>query len=274
MSTHAAPSLAAYAKVPPSERVLVALLKNPRDLVIAREEHWYRIPVKSAPRPLDVAYIGFYQGNAFKDEKWAVRYFCEVQSCAVLKRRHLLPGEPHHPNADAEYFKLQLGELQTLKKPILSKRGRRLVFVPTTLEKFERAEELNDLFHDSPLEDGLWSEFKRRGLAAERQLFITINKARYCLDFALFCRVGQINIECDGDSWHSRREAIASDNTRDNALTSHGWAVLRFNTIQLRNDLSQCLESIRRTILRNGGPTEENLDRFFKDESRAQLSPL
>ncbi len=264
----------AYYRLAPAKRVLVALMNNQRDLEIARERHWYRIPIKSAPRGIDASRLAFYQTSAFKEEKWAVRYHAEIKSRAIATRKELLPEEAHHPRAENEYYKLELSELQTLERPILSRRGRRLVFIPTTLEKFERAAELNDLFHESPLEDELWSEFKRRGLEAERQLFLRINKAIYCLDFALFCRDGQINVECDGDSWHGRKETIADDNTRDNALVSHGWAVLRFNTRQIRDDLSTCLEDLRRTILRRGGLDEGDLTPFFRKEQNAQLSLL
>ena len=33
-----------------SDRVLVAIMNNPRDFEIARDEGWYRIPAKRAPQ--------------------------------------------------------------------------------------------------------------------------------------------------------------------------------------------------------------------------------
>jgi very-short-patch-repair endonuclease len=273
-STRLSSSRTAYHHLPPQKRVLVALMNNPRDLKIAREQHWYRIPVKSAPRGMDAARLAFYQTSAFKEEKWAVRYFAEVQQCTIVKRKQLLPDEAQHPRAENDYYKLELGALQTLEKPIISQHGRRLVFISTTLEKFRRARELNDLFHESPLEDDFWKEIKRRGLEAERQLFVSINKNTYCLDFAVFCRNGQINVECDGDYWHTQRDAIVSDNVRDNALTSSGWAVLRFGTKQIRHELGECLESLWRTILRQGGLDDGERAAFLRGEQRAQLSTL
>jgi len=42
--------------------VLVAVVKRKRDLVILREEGWYRVPVSTAPRRWPPKWIAFYQG--------------------------------------------------------------------------------------------------------------------------------------------------------------------------------------------------------------------
>lgn len=95
--------------------------------------------------------------------------------------------------------------------------------------------------------------FQLSRIWAERQLYIRANRRQYCLDFALYCKRGNIDIECDGDAWHSRIADIARDNQRDNDLTSLGWAVLRFNTQSLQSDLDGCLSLIRQTIAGRGG---------------------
>ncbi|MGB0389756.1 MAG: hypothetical protein ACPGWR_33465 [Ardenticatenaceae bacterium] len=41
--------------------VLVAIMNEPRDLAIAREQHWYRIPVRSVKRLLSVGANGMSQ---------------------------------------------------------------------------------------------------------------------------------------------------------------------------------------------------------------------
>jgi len=46
-----------------NKTVLVAIMNNKRDFAIAREKHWYRVPVKSAPRNLRellVQQVAFY----------------------------------------------------------------------------------------------------------------------------------------------------------------------------------------------------------------------
>jgi very-short-patch-repair endonuclease len=60
----------------------------------------------------------------------------------------------------------------------------------------------------------------------------------YYLDFALFCHQGSIDIETDGDVWHSTKEQIPLDNKRDNNLTASGWSVLRFNSKQINEQLT------------------------------------
>jgi hypothetical protein len=53
--------------------------------------------------------------------------------------------------------------------PIPCRLPRPVVFIPTTWQKFSQAEELNDLYDDSPLEDILWTDLKKEKIPAERQ---------------------------------------------------------------------------------------------------------
>ncbi len=246
------PRFAPY-QVPPAQQVLVALMNNKRDFAIARDEHWYRIPVKSAPSAVVAHHIAFYQTKIFGDEGWAINYWTEIKGRRIVKRRDLFPNQPGHARADADYYCLELGELKKLSRPIFSARGRRIVFIPTTLKKFQNALEINDLFHESPLEDELWEAFKTQSIEAERQYYLKAGKATYCLDFALFCGQGAIDVECDGDTWHAQRDRIPADNARDNALTTQGWAVLRFNSRALHDNLPDCMHKVRETINQRGG---------------------
>lgn len=147
----------------------------------------------------------------------------------------------------------RMGDLKRLPNPIVSKRGRRIVFIPTTLEKFRAAKEINDLFHESPLEDKLWDEFKRNGVDAERQYYIAEERENYCLDFAIFCERGKIDVECNGDTWHSRPETIVRDNERNNFLTSRGWSVLRFSSKDINGNMPDCLDKVKDTANNLGG---------------------
>jgi len=51
------------------EKVLVAIINNPNDFKITRNKHWYRIPVKSAPRYWKADYLAFYQTRVFGKDK-------------------------------------------------------------------------------------------------------------------------------------------------------------------------------------------------------------
>ncbi len=233
--------------------VLVAIMNNKRDFKIAQTEGWYRIPAKSAPKKTKAHYLAFYQTKVFGEERWAINYFAEIINHRVVKRFNLLPDEVTHPKANEDYYKITIGELQRLPQPIISKRWRRIVFIPTTMEKFLRAKEINDLYNESPLEDKLWYKFKKEKIEAERQFFIGDKKTKYCLDFAIFCENGRLDVECNGDTWHARKELIPKDNARNNYLTSLGWSVLRFGSKEVNEDISYCVKTIKKTANRFGG---------------------
>jgi very-short-patch-repair endonuclease len=235
--------------------ILIAIMNNGRDLHLAKTESWYRIPVKSAPKRLmEMRYIAFYLTKPFKDQKWSILYWSEIKGIKIVKRSELLPKEADHPRANEEYYKIEIDELKQLPNPITSKKGRRTAFIPTTISKFRTAKEINDLYNESPLEDKLWDEFKKKGIDAERQYYVSEGKTHYILDFAVFCKEGSIDTECDGDSWHSQPDRIVSDNERDNFLTSKGWSVLRFSSKQINEEMPYCIDTIKHTAVKLGGP--------------------
>src|SRR5262245_47974112 len=85
---------------PPESPGLVALLNSRRDFELAESEHWYRIPVQSAPDGLrDVRWIAFYLTKVFGPEKWSVRHWANVRGITHATRADLLPGEKSHPRA-------------------------------------------------------------------------------------------------------------------------------------------------------------------------------
>jgi very-short-patch-repair endonuclease len=252
-----------------SSLMLIAIVNNKRDLHIAQTQHWYRIPVKSAPKNLEeMGYIAFYQTRAFGKQKWSISYWAEIKKISIVTRSELLPLEDDHPRADELYYKVDIGELNRLDKPITGRRGRRIVFIPTTLEKFRKAKEINDLFDESPLEDKLWEYFKRSGVNAERQFYVAEERSKYFLDFAIFCDEGKIDVECNGDTWHSQTETIASDNERNNFLTSRGWSVLRFSSKQINQNAADCLNEVKYTADRLGGITmPDGESRILEDDN-------
>ncbi len=129
----------------PEDLVLVAIMTEPRDFEIARVLGWYRIPVASAPKTLLVDWIAFYLTSAFGDEKWSIRYLARVKGHELVRRREMLRDERDHLRADEPYFKIQLGPLVRLTKPIPSQRWRRFTFLYTTGERLVSAHEIKDL---------------------------------------------------------------------------------------------------------------------------------
>jgi len=70
----------------------------------------------------------------------------------------------------------------------------------------------------------------------------------------VFCERGKIDIEADGDAWHSGPNQVEADNRRDNDLASDGWTVLRFSSKQIREAMQDyCVLTIAQMIRRLGG---------------------
>ena len=112
-----------------SDLVLVCLLPEPRDLEIARLLGWYRIPLRTAPKVVSVDYLAFYQPGSFGEHGGQIEYVASVRGHELATRAELLKDEADHSRASEEYFKIQIGSLERLSKPIVAKKWRRLTFL-------------------------------------------------------------------------------------------------------------------------------------------------
>lgn len=247
-----------------NDEVLVAIMNNPLDFAVARDQHWYRIPVGSAEKWLKrrwpPRWLALYQTKVFKNEAFAINYYSRVLDIRQVFRWQRFPDGPRDDKAMQRYHQLLLGPLQRLPQPIRSRRLRRIVFIPTTWRRFVGAAEINDLYDDSPLEDRLWAALKRLRIPAERQEFVAVKGRNYALDFAVYCASGKLDLETDGDLWHADPQRIPLDNLRDNDLETAGWKLLRFNTHQVNEQLAgYCLPAIVENINALGGVDEGQL---------------
>lgn len=244
-------------KRPPND-TLVALFKDKTDYLITHDQGWYRIPTSSrVPATVkdgSLQYIAFYFKKLFGELKYSIRQYAPVSKVTQATRRDLLPNQPYHPKAGQLYYKISFGPLQDLHRPVLSHRGRNLLFIPTTLEKLIHADEINDIFADSPLEDRLWAELKRQNLPAERQFLLRTNDDNWICDFAFFCKTGTIDVECDGDTYHMKPEQVIYDKNRNNQIAAvANWATLRFTTKHLIEEMPSTMQTIKRKIDKFGG---------------------
>lgn len=148
--------------ISPASLILVAVMNNPRDLEIARLLGWYRIPLRSAPKVVAVDYLAFYQTGAFGDQKGRIQYVAPVRGHELTTRRELLKDEPDHPRARDEYYKIQIGPLITLPRPIMADKWRRITFFYTTGEYLLGAETLKDLIVESDERQILWQALRER----------------------------------------------------------------------------------------------------------------
>jgi very-short-patch-repair endonuclease len=242
--------------------VLVAILNNPLDSELAHDQHWYRIPITSQQKWLQrgwpPTWLAFYQTKIFGEEAYSIRYYARIIDIQQKFRWELFPEQPQDERGQNRYHQLILEPVRRLPQPIFSRRQRRIVFIPTTWDKFIMATELNDLYDESSLEDRLWAELKRLQIQAERQEFVTVANRNYFLDFAIYCGRRNLDIETDGDEWHANPERAAQDNVRDNDLESQGWHQLRFTTRQIQEQMSDyCIPTIIETVNNLGGLQEE-----------------
>ena len=253
--------------------VLIALLRKVSDFAILETEGWYRIPLDKAPnwRP---KWLAFYQPKAFKDRAYLIEYYGKVAEIEEAPRRVLFPNEFESAKSGKIYKRYRLEKLEPLENPIISLIPRRLLFVPTTWEKFSTAEYINDIFDDSPLEDDLWRILKRENIRAERQWEVKIGNRFFYLDFAIFCKKGQIDVEADGDTFHrATKEQIDADLDRNNQLYKANWQPLRFSSRQIRvNHGKYVIEEIESSINRLDGLKRDS--RVFYPKAGAQQLSL
>jgi hypothetical protein len=145
-----------------TDLILVCLLPTPRDMEIARLLGWYRIPLRTAPKVVAVDYLAFYQPGSFSERGGRIEFVTPVRGHELATRAELLKDEANHPHANEEYFKVQIGPLERLSRPIVAEKWRRLTFLYTTGEYLLEAKTLNDLVVHSDERALLWQSLRER----------------------------------------------------------------------------------------------------------------
>jgi hypothetical protein len=220
--------------------VLVALMNSPRDLAVARTEHWYRIPVKHVPAQFAQAtYLAFYLTRSFDRDKWSIREYAPVRGHELVRRNDLFPGECDHPRAQEAYVKIELGPLLALPRPIVSRAGRRLLFVWTTGDRFLRAVELNDLLGRSDADDALWDALKESNIPAQRRVTVHDARLRYRVDFWIPCARGDL--------------AIALADRPRRLPKGRRWRALQFSEQDVLSRPGDCIRRIQSAARQVGG---------------------
>jgi hypothetical protein len=143
------------------DRVLVAVMNNPRDLELARTEGWYRIPLKRAPARVGADYLALYLTGAFPPPlRHRVTYYAPIYAYRLVTRVELLPAEPDHPRAMERYFKVEIGALRELARPVPSKKLRRITFIATTVDRLLSAREINELWLGPRDDEAVWAAIR------------------------------------------------------------------------------------------------------------------
>lgn len=214
----------------PEDRVFIGVMPNPDDLVYAREQHWYRVPVKHAPQGIHAEYVAFYFTKKYPpDLRWGIYFYARRTGHEMVRRVDLLPDQPQHPHAQDRYYKLQLGPLKYKEPPIISMRWRRITFIQTTWDRFVEAREVNDLFRtDDHLVDRLYHILRDQGLQPEREIQVKEGRERFTVDMLIPCKDGAVMIS----SQEKKPQA---------ALT-------------LSDDETQAIKTVQKAIKKHGGP--------------------
>ncbi|MDP3450002.1 MAG: hypothetical protein Q8R87_05435 [Anaerolineaceae bacterium] len=143
--------------------ILVAVMPNTKDFEIARLLGWYRIPLRMAPKIIDVDYLAFYQTGSFGYEhRWRIEYFAEVMGHELTTRGALLKDEVDHPRANEEYFKIQIGPIEKLSPPIPAGEWKRITFLYTLGSLLNEARIVNDLVVKANDREVLWKCLRER----------------------------------------------------------------------------------------------------------------
>ena len=235
-----------------SPTVLIAVVNRQQDLETILTKKWYRIPVKRIPaRHFD--YIAFYQTTALGKQGGKIEYFGRVTKRKKTTRAKLLPQEAHHPHAHHEYYQFTFRTIRRLGRPIVNKPGMRINFGYATLNKLNRARTLASLYGIRQVEAVFHKLLAKHRILFSAELPIRKNGIiRYRLDFAIFCKKGKIDVECDMKKFHSGIRCC-NDAKRDRFMKKNGWKVLRFTDEELLGGPDQCLNDLKTCIKSLGG---------------------
>ena len=245
-----------------SDRLLIGIVLSKRDLSIFEEKRWYRIPVDAFvtkdEETWPPGWVAAFEGVRASGAAQQVLRYAEVVGIRTRTREELFSGLPSGDRAGRQYYQVLLGPVQYLPKALIPPRRRRTTFIETSIDKLRGARTFNDLFSGGRFEDDLWNAFQAHSIDAERQWHVSVDRKRYVLDFALFCRERNIDVEIDGRQHHAIESRSEYDADRDKDLTRKGWAVQRFRAEALQNGLSSCLAEVSEAIEKYGGlPTAE-----------------
>ncbi|HEX9596325.1 MAG TPA: hypothetical protein VF982_05550 [Anaerolineales bacterium] len=164
-----------------SDLILVAFLPSPRDLEIARVLGWYRIPLRTSPRVVAVDFLAFYQPASFGEgHRWCIELIGPVAGHELVTRQQLFKEEVEGSRAGHEYFKISLGPLQALPKPIPAGKWKRLTFLYTTGERLLAAQTLDDLSVHDEERQGLFHALRER--AKEKQQYSAVHQPEFPFD--------------------------------------------------------------------------------------------
>ena len=248
------------ATIPEDKTVLVGVLKSKNDLRILFRDHWYRIPAVFMPKR-QFKYIAFYQPAIFGKNGKRIMYYARVAKQEKVKRIELLPKEKNHPRAHDDYTKITFRRIKKLPRPIKNIIPRRVSFGFTSLKKLLSAKDILELYGVPKTEQIMEKRLKRLGIKFITEHSISMVRPthhkkegkRYRIDIAVFCRDGQIAVECDNRKAHSGRTQTAKDKKKDKFLKHLGWRVIRLTEKNIIERPDYCARRVEKAVQNFGG---------------------
>lgn len=223
-------------------RVLVAVMNNAEDLRRAASEGWYRIPQRRAPKRVGADYLAFYQTGAFKEGEQihAITFYAPVRRYRLLTRAELLPEQTDHPRSGEYYFRIDIGPLQRLDRPIPSAKMRRITFINTTLDRLLTAGDVQELFVQEDAFETLWLALRESRL---RPLGNRL-AGETPVDITLRARGGYLGILCRDEN-----------GTREHRFDQppRPWTLLTLGPDAIQSDLNGCLRRVGAALIDLGG---------------------
>jgi len=177
----------------PEDRVFIGVMNRKKDFLIAREQHWYRLPYGKAPRGIYAEYIAFFFSRAFGEQNGAIHYYARRSGEELATRAQLLPDEADHKRAQEKYHKLQFEELKAKIPPITNTRKRRLTFIYTTWDRFINAATVDDLYSiEDHLVDRIFYVLRDEGYRPQRRWQMESSYPPQSAQVRILCEDGEV----------------------------------------------------------------------------------
>jgi hypothetical protein len=236
------------------EPVLVVVVPSARDWERVQREAWYRIPVQRAPPRIGARYLAFYHTAACGEAlRWRIAHYAPVRGYRVVPRSELLPEEPDHPRAGQLYYRVALGPLEALPRPIPSRSLRRVTFIATTLARLLGAVEINDLWDRETARDRLWRALRAREVPAERGYTLRDGASEYCIDLAVRRDPQRLAIYCLGPDGPGAPKAGLPPAPPE-VLERQGWQTVSFPVAAIMEGPARCAEAVCSLLEGAGAP--------------------